>query len=161
MEEMINRLMQLIEERDANTQEYNMSIAELVAPTFLSAVVHVLNVDQDHIEWVDANVVNSSFVIVINVTYDPKSNSSQFLQDPDQEDEILSQKMLRIGVPLDRIFGEVDSIVDYLLSISTPEEKEKSFRLTPALYQFDEDCLTDNQRQQLHYFQGYSGETKQ
>lgn len=173
----LEQVLLLIDQRDGQYMAVNKQIAELIAPTMLTAVVEILNVSTSKIEWMDLKVIENYLVLSCTVAYDPSApDVSPLLAGPVVEPgEIVPvevQKILRIGVPLSKIFETSDHIKEYLLdSYAKSQMKKEPVSEEPAVEgdekvesfdaQFDPKQLTREQINQMMYFQHMSVGIKQ
>lgn len=172
----IEQLLTLVDERDLSRLYYNKQISELIAPTMLLAVVEMLELPTDQIEWVDVEVTDTVLVLVINVMFDPSTQLSPFLDNGQiNKDAALIQKSVRIGLPLPMVFAEPGEIKAFLyksLNIPDPnadptqtevkvdEPTEVKAEDKPSTI-FDSASLTKDQIQQMLMFQHLTLGTKQ
>lgn len=124
MDEKLKQLESLLAMFDARDQmwaKHNRQIGNVIAPTVLEALYELLELDHDSVEWVDLQIMENIMLIICNVTYDPATTQSTFLQRVDEaqrpETPIQVQRFLRIGVPLAIVFSPKDEIKEFLLRI--------------------------------------------
>lgn len=132
--------------------EYNRQIAELVNPTFITAVVELLDLPYDQIEWVDIDVTDVAFILVVSVTYTPGVDTSPFLGQSSVENAAMIQKNIRVSIPLSKLFDPVDEIKEYLRQPSKATEPSKQIAMP---------SLTKEQIQQMLLCQHLTPGTKQ
>ena len=124
MDEKLKQLESLLAMFDARDQmwaKHNRQIGNIIAPTVLEALYELLELDHDSVEWVDLQIMENIMLIICNVTYDPVTTQSRFLQRVDEaqrpDTPIQVQRFLRIGVPLAIVFSDKKDIKEFLLRI--------------------------------------------
>lgn len=169
----IEQLLTLVDERDLSRLSFNKQIAELIAPTMLMAVVQLLELPNDQIEWVDVEVTDTVLVLAIRVMFNPSSSElSPFLANQNiNKEATLVEKTVRIGLPLPMVFAEPDEIKAYIRQVSgiadpnvEPPVEASSTSVEvdkPSTDIFDSATLTKDQIQQMLMFQHLTLGTKQ
>lgn len=117
----LEKLLSMFDARDNMWGKHNRQIGNVIAPTVLEALYELLELDHDSVEWVDLQIMENVMLIICNVTYDPATTQSVFLQRVDDAERpdtpIQVQRFLRIGVPLAIVFATKDEIKEFLLRI--------------------------------------------
>lgn len=140
MDEKLKQLESLLSMFDARDQmwaKHNRQIGSVITPTVLEALYELLELDHDSVEWVDLQIMENVLLVICNVTYDPATTKSNFLQRVDDAQQpttpIQVQRFLRIGVPLAIVFADKASIKDFLMRIpvENSEGEEVEFDSVP------------------------------
>lgn len=153
----IEQLLAIVDERDLKRLEYNRQIADLVAPTFLTAVVEMLELPTDQIEWVDIDVTDSMvFTLKLSVTYTPGVDTSPFLGTAPTDNAAFVQKNLRVSLPLSHVF---DSVEDIKKLLHRPPTTQATEPVQPV--KFDPSAMSKDQIEQMLLFQHLTVGTKQ
>lgn len=117
----IETLLSMFDARDAMWGKHTRQIGALIQPTVLEALYDLFDVPTDSVEWMDLQIVETVLVVICNITYDPATTTSVFLQRVDQvkqpETPIQVQRLLRIGVPLAIAFSSKEEIKEFLTRI--------------------------------------------
>lgn len=172
----IEQVLTLLDKRDNEYLERNKQVAELIAPTMLTAIVDCLGVDPDNISWVDIKVYDVYLVLTCSVRFDPNApNLSVFLRDSNYtpgSPSVEVERPLRIGVPLAKVFDTAEEIKAFLMKPFVPTDaveqagsdtsvKVEEVKKPTIDDQFDAKTLTREQLNQMLYFQHMSVGIKQ
>lgn len=169
MEELkpIDKLFVLFDERDRLQDEVNNKIAVLVAPTVLTALYELFEVETWAIKWVSINLEENVLLVVVNVEYTSGPNTSRFLKQMDKAANAAPTarvRTLRVGIPVDMVFNTIDEIKKYLIGIADKVAGPVDDEVTPqppAKTEFNASELTKEQLEQLMLFQQIApGETQ-
>lgn len=183
MDDLIKKLEMLLtmfDTRDNTFSKNTRQIASVIQPTVLEALYDLFELERDQIEWLDLQVLETMLLVVCNVTYDPATNTSQFLSKVDEaqrpETPIQVQRLLRVGVPLVLVFSPKDEIKDFLLNVPVETTDVVDEDVPVGLYErmanelssksqqvmgFDTDGLSDDQVAKLKLYQSAQELTKQ
>lgn len=155
MDEKLKQLESLLSMFDARDQmwaKHNRQIGNVIAPTVLEAIYELLELDHDAVEWVDLQIMENIMLIVCNVTYDPATTRSQFLNRVDEANRpdtpIQVQRFLRIGVPLAIVFADKADIKEFLLRIpvETTEDDNNDVEIETSSNEDDTPSSTPTRR---------------
>lgn len=165
--EQIEHLLSLFDEREQARLEINHKIVHHLAPSTLSAVIELMDVSADDIQWEDIRIVDTILLVVFSVTYDPSTTRSLILKKvkPTTSDgavPIEVQQMLHLSLPLAMAFDDKEMIKDFLLkAFAEPEPSVEE----PSPVQDPEvpvdSALTKEQVRQMLYFQQQTKGIKQ
>lgn len=178
----IETLLGMFDARDAMWSKHNRQIAKVITPTAIEALNDLFDLPPENIELVDMQVMETILLIVCNITYDPATTTSMFLQRVDDarrpDTPIQVQRYLRIGIPLAIVFSPKEEILEFLLSVPvestdseedvqeifTSEIDEDRPEATKAVSQvlgFDTSGLTDDQIKTMMLYHHTLESTKQ
>lgn len=137
----IEGLLAMFDARDAMWAKHNRQIAGVITATVLDALQELFELPDESIEWVDLQIMENILLVVCNVTYDPATTQSPFLQRVDEVQQpdrpIQVQRYLRVGVPLAIVFSPKEDIKEFLMRI--PVETAGDDAGTAEVYEPDLD----------------------
>lgn len=144
------QLLNLFDKREKAKASYNQQIALLIAPTVLAAIIELLAIEVDAIDWTDLSATDAVLLIRCTALYDPSGEVSPFLQkvgmDPlPTEQAKLVQKDIQFALPLEMAFSTKQEIIDFLLLLIADEVAPKP--VAPVVEAFDMKTLT---KEQIH-----------
>lgn len=138
----LENLLAMFDARDQMWAKHNRQIGNIIAPTVLEALYELLELDHDSVEWVDLQIMENIMLIICNVTYDPATTQSRFLQRVDDaqtpETPIQVQRFLRIGVPLAIVFSDKDAIKEFLMRIPVETTEDDDSDVDVERVSFDD-----------------------
>lgn len=120
------QLLNLFDKREKAKASYNQQIALLIAPTVLAAIIELLAVDVDAIDWKDISATDAILLLRCTVLYDPTGEVSPFLQKvgmdplPTQQAKLV-QKDIQFALPLEMAFSTPKEIIDFFLLLIADE----------------------------------------
>lgn len=155
----IQRILNLIEERDLARKEYTKYIYDTVNETVGAALRNLLLIPEENFTVDDIQVASAALIIYFRIKYNPSLEASPFLSILDTysagEPPIEVHRALTIGVPLTMIDEDANVIEKFLLDVASGvdpiealpsnSQPEKGVDETPR--------LTEEQLQQLLFFQ--------
>lgn len=167
------KLAQVIDLREAQYQEATDIILDLITPTVLAAVYELFECSESDISWYEVDVVHDMLMLVAIVSYKegkklPSAIQTTDYATQDDSEDMISEHVFRVGVPLELVFSPPREIIEYLLNVnqqaydteqmgvnitSDIEENTKVELSKSATSEFDSSKLTPEQLQQLIAFQ--------
>ena len=161
-----NRLVKLLEERDAAYARHTDVIIDVIGPTVLSALIELFEVPIESISWLEIQVSENILVVTSSVTYNPNENIPRIvsgIQAEAQEDETSTshaERLVRVGIPVELIFSPKERIIAFLTNILETGIAQRVGGGAEPSTEFDPSQLTRDQISQFLYMQHQNKGTK-
>lgn len=163
-QKQLETLLKLVDERDLTYLDYNKALSGMLQDTMLTAVVELLDVPTDQLEWLELSVSSSVLVLIMAVMYNPCEDTSPLLGPiPPDSNAVLIQKTLHIGLPLEMVFESSEIIKEFLLGVAHDDavSEQTTNVQTPTPVTFDSSSLSKDQLSQMMAFQHLDTGSKQ
>lgn len=167
MDKDLEALLGLFDERETVNKECTGFILNTIHPTVIEALLLLFGITYEHLDIVEVAVNDSVLVLACLVKYDPASSTSEFINRlapiTVPEGVSLVERVMKIGIPLDKVFQSPATICTYLDDLAKkniPAKVEEKL-VRPADQNFDSKVLTREQVDSLLFFQQQTKDIKQ
>lgn len=169
-------LIELFNQRELLYSRITEKIAQHIGGTTLAALYEFFGVSYEAINWIEFQLIDTVVLITGIVTYKAGDEVPDLvehiapIQRPDDRKIAEIQRMMRIGVPVDRVFDTKEQILAFLKekiaqqeptpqppTVIVEQKKMSEDNSVPInVSDFDSQDLTKEQKQQLLYFQHHT-----